>query len=136
MPTKCHGWPWNAATRGLVIYRVPPIPRRSFRRQAIMVKTALTAAAVCLSLSTLALAQTSPGTPSSRPAAPPPGSSGSGSSSNPAALTPDQIKGALEERGYSNVQVQPSGTGHKVTAMKDGNQIRLNVDATGHVTSD
>ena len=100
-----------------------------------MVKTALTAAAVCLSLSTVALAQTSPGTPSSRPAAPSPGTSGSGSSSsNPTGLTADQIKGALEERGYSNVQVQPNGGGHKVTAMKDGNQIRLDVDPTGRVT--
>ena len=102
-----------------------------------MVKTALTAAAVCLSLSAVALAQTSPGTPSTRPAAPSPGTSGSGTSSAPAAaLTPEQIKGALEERGYQNVQVQPSGTGHKVTAMKDGNPIRLNVDQSGRVTSE
>jgi hypothetical protein len=106
-----------------------------------MVKTALTAAAALLSLSTLALAQTSTTTPSSRPAAPgassstpSPGSSGSGSSSDPAALTGDQIKGALEERGYSNVQVQRSGPGHDVTAMKDGKQVRLNVDPTGRVT--
>ena len=104
-----------------------------------MMKTALTAAAVLLSVSSLALAQTSPTSPSARPGTPAPsgtttspgaGATGSGSSS----ISGEQIKDALEQQGYSQVQVQPGSAGHSVTAMKDGKQVRLNVDASGRVT--
>jgi hypothetical protein len=105
----------------------------------MMARTALTAAAVLLSVSSLALAQTSPTSPSSRPVTPAPsgstaspGAGGSGSSAG--TISGEQIKGALEQHGYSDVQVQPGANGHSVTAKKDGRQVRLNVDATGHVT--
>ncbi len=102
-----------------------------------MMKTALTAAAVLLGVSTLAMAQTSPTSPSTRPATPPssgsstaPGAGGSGSS---AAITGEEIKEALEQRGFSDVQVLPGGAGHRVTAMKDGKQVQLEVDPAGRV---
>jgi hypothetical protein len=105
----------------------------------IMMKTALTAAAVLLGVSTLAVAQTSPTAPSTRPATPAPsgtttspgtGASGSGSPS----ISSEQIKSALEQQGYSQVQVKPSSGGHSVTAMKDGKQVKMEVDSSGRAT--
>jgi hypothetical protein len=106
----------------------------------IMMKTALTAAAVLLSVSTLAIAQTSPTNPSTRPATPSPSGTttspggGSGTSAPSRAISGEEIKDALEKGGYSNVQVRPGGSGHRVTAMKDGKQVEMEVDATGTVT--
>ena len=104
-----------------------------------MTKFAMAAAAVLFSVSTLAIAQTTQTSPSTMPSTPPSSGSstapggGSGSSAPSASISSEEIKEALEQRGFSNVQVRPSTNGHSVTAMKDGNQVRLEVDPTGRV---
>lgn len=83
-------------------------------------------AALLIALAAAAEAQTN--------AAQPGETSLSGSSSRPVRLTPADVKAALEEQGYAQVEVlQETPTGFTANAVKDGKRVALATDGKGVV---
>jgi mannitol-specific phosphotransferase system IIBC component len=103
-----------------------------------MSKTATITAAVLLTVSSLAMAQTSPGT-TSRPSATTNGSSATTGTAGSSAMSESQLKKQLEQQGYSDIKLhEDSATAQKGdwsgTAKKGGKEVNIHVDQTGRVT--
>jgi hypothetical protein len=56
-----------------------------------------------------------------------------GALSSALALTPDEIIPKLEAAGYSQVREAPSGKIKSFKAVKNGKDVSVIVDSTGHV---
>jgi hypothetical protein len=99
-----------------------------------MKKPAVIAAALALSVSSLAFAQTSPSTsPSQSPrAAPPAGGSGTSAPARP--LTKEDVKPGLEGAGFTDVtEVEENESGFTAKAKRSGQPVTLEIDRTGRV---
>jgi hypothetical protein len=99
-------------------------------------------AAMLLTVSSLALAQTSTNS-TTRPSTTAPTASTSPSGTATAAgssmMSESQVKKQLEQQGYSDVKLhQDSGTAQKSdwsgTAKKGGKEVSLHIDSSGKVT--